>query len=94
PHYVSFVSLILHLVAAVDVDIEIIDRVHQQSHKHCGQWLASSPKDFLEEVCALQNPNGILQYIEAHQDRVRLITEEDGTVVGRAVLALPGLGDK
>ena len=88
-HDISFVSSILHLVAAVDVDIEIIDRIHEQTRKHSGQWLTSASKIFLEEVCALQNPKGLANFVAAHQERVRPIIEEDGSVAGRAALALP-----
>ena len=92
-HSVSFVSLVTHLVASVDVDIEIINRIHDESRKHSGQWLIGSPQAFLEEVCALKNSNSIASFVERHQNRVRLITEDDGTIVGRAALKLPDEDD-
>lgn len=88
-HTVNFVSLVTHLIASVDVDVEIIDRIHGLSRKHSGQWLTGSPKAFLEEVCALESARRATDIVESHQDRVRLITEVDGTVVGRAALLLP-----
>ena len=88
-HEVSFVALVKHLIISADVDVEIIDRLHKKGHKHIGEWLSSSPKAFLEEICALQEEREASSIVELHQERVRLITESDGTVVGRAALLLP-----
>ena len=90
-HYVDFISIVAHLVASVDVDIEIIDRLHGKNRKHSGHWLTGSSKAFLEEVCALGRPNEIESIVETHHERVQLITEKDGTVVGRGALLLSEL---
>lgn len=87
-HPVSFVAQIVHLIAGVDVDIEIIDRVHRETRKHSGQWLTSPPGLFLEEVCSLHDPASALHIVSTHSDRVRSIVEADGTVVGRAALLI------
>jgi len=76
------------------VDIEIIDRTTNQIQKHSGQWLTSPPKAFLAEVCALKNSRDAMNVVETHHERVRLITEADGTVVGRAALMLSGARDE
>ena len=87
---VSFVSLVTHLVATVNVDIEIIDRLHSETRKHSGQWLTGSSKAFLEEVCALRKPSEVSRFVDRHHERVRTIVEEDGTVAGRGAIILPG----
>lgn len=87
-HPVSFLSQILQLIVAVDVDIEIIDRIHGETRKHSGQWLTSPAACFLEEVCALHEPSSARSIVSTHVDRVRPISESDGTVVGRAALLI------
>jgi hypothetical protein len=88
-HSVDFTSIVVHLIASTDVDIEIIDRIHGTSRTHSGSWLISPPKNFLDEVCALQDPKEIAKIVESHEERVRLIVEDDGTIVGRAALIIP-----
>lgn len=83
---VSFVAQVVHLIAAVDVDIEIIDRVHGEVRKHDGDWLSSSAETFLEEVCSLHRPQLASHIVSTHGGRVRQIVEPDGTVVGRGAL--------
>lgn len=92
-HDVSFVSLVTHLVATANVDIEIIDRLHGETRKHSGKWLEGSARSFLEEVCSLRRPSDISRFVDRHHERVRPIVEEDNTVVGRGALLVPGLGD-
>lgn len=89
-HEVSFVAQVVHLIAAVDVDIEIIDRVHNETHKHAGQWLTSPAGNFLGEVCAINDAGSTRDIVSTHADRVRPIVELDGTVVGRAALLISG----
>ncbi|MCW2393252.1 hypothetical protein [Sphingobium sp. B11D3A] len=93
-HLVSFVAQVVHLIAAVDVDIEIIDRVHGETRKHSGQWLVSPAATFLEEVCSLQEPRFARHIVSTHADRVRQIVESDGTVVGRGALLVSTLGNE
>jgi hypothetical protein len=85
---VSFVSIIVHLIASVDVDIEIIDRINGETHKHAGQWLDSSGATFLEEVCSCLDQKSAEEIISTHNDRVQPIIESDGTVVGRGALLI------
>src|SRR5690606_33797187 len=68
-HLVSFVAQVVHLIAAVDVDIEIIDRVHGETRKHAGQWLISPAVTFLEEVCSLHDPQFAQHIVSTHGDR-------------------------
>lgn len=87
-HSVDFLAQVKHLIAAVDVDIEVIDRIHNETHKHDGQWLSSPADAFLTEVCALHHSEFADLVVSTHANRVRPILELDGSVVGRAALLI------
>ena len=88
-HPISFVDRLKHMTVGVNVDVEIVDRVHNEQWSHSGEWETGNVSAFLDEVCATQSLELRESIIKDNHDRVRLIKEEDGKVVGRAALMLP-----
>lgn len=82
-----------HLIASVDVDIEIDDTISGWKFLHSGEWENTSAKVFLEEILAGHSSDEILKLTRTHEHLVRPITNASGESFGRAALLVSGASD-
>ncbi|MGJ5046805.1 HD domain-containing protein [Bradyrhizobium oligotrophicum] len=74
---------IVKLVSGVDVDITI--EVPHQKYQHSANWTTIEPRQFLTELLA---GSVDVDFLNAHFPLLRVLRDENGTIFGRAGIAL------
>jgi hypothetical protein len=77
---------IRHLVAALDVTVEVDDRIAQASYIHNSAWKSSPPRDFLNEILSPTPQEQREAVILVHESLVAPLESPSGDYFGRAAL--------
>ncbi|CAA2141967.1 ATP-binding protein [Hyphomicrobium sp. ghe19] len=81
---------LLELIAGVDVEIELSNKLTGREITHHAEWQTTNPETFLSEVLATQEENERRELIRIHAPLVRTLKDCNDHVVGRAAMLLKG----
>lgn len=88
---VAFVTAtIRRLIAPLDVDVEIIDHLNNQTYRHSAHWLETESAVFLDELYSEADNSLRSDLIRAHKDSLAVIGDKSGQVYGRGAICFLG----
>jgi hypothetical protein len=88
PRKTQVFDWIRNLIVATDVEVEILDRIHNHTYVHHANWTLCPPDQFLNELLAYGSANQRSALVEAHSNLLTTLRGGDGKVYGRAAIKM------